>query len=141
MAKPEWKLAELFFEAHWKQFGKKAWVHRFTDAAQAIGMNGAKTIAPAQPSDYFVVHNGESFFAEVKYSSDSTGFHHSNIRPKQMACARMSVPAGGTYLFFIKSKVTGKWYCVPAFVITTHTSKTHHWADLAQYEWIPDAIS
>lgn len=133
--KPEWKICELAFEAHFQQYGKKAWVHRFSDTAQAIGLNGAGAIAPSQPSDYIVTHDGVTFFAEVKFSSEPVSFSHSKIRPKQMGCARMSVPAGGLFFFFIKSKVLGKWFRVPASVITTSAIKSTKWSELGAYEW------
>ena len=72
----------------------------------------------------------------MKHSADPTSFSHSGIRPKQMACARMSVPAGGTYLFFIKSKALGMWFCIPASVIVNNlTSKSTKWADIMEYQW------
>lgn len=134
--KKDWQIAEEQFVAHWGQYGKRAWVHRFSDTAQAIGMNGAKAIAPAQPSDFLVVHDGLTMLAEVKHSADKTSFSHSGIRPKQMGCARMSVPAGGTYLFFIKAKVLGVWFCVPASVILNNReTKSTKWADIMEYQW------
>ena len=132
----DWKIAEKQFEAHWAQYGKRAWVHRFSDTAEAIGINGAGTIAAAQPSDYLVVHDGLTFLAEVKHSADKTSFSHKGIRPMQFACARKSVPAGGQFLFFIKSKALNKWFCVPASVIINNReTKSTKWSDILQYEW------
>lgn len=131
----DWKQAELDFYNHWRRYGKRAWVHRFSDTAQAKALNGTDAIAPSQPSDYLVCHNGMTFLAEVKHSADPVSFPHSAIRQKQMNCARMSVPAGGAYFFFIKSKALGKWFCVPAAVIVQSTAKSTKWADILQYEW------
>lgn len=131
----DWKTCEHDFQAHWKQFGKRAWCHRFSDAAEAKALNGVDAIAPAQPSDFLVCHDGLMFLAEVKHSADKVSFSHSNIRPKQMGCARMSVPAGGNYLFFIFSKHLAKWFCIPAAVIIASQNKSTKWADIGDYEW------
>lgn len=132
----DWQQAQKDFEDHWIQFGKKAWVHRFSDTAQAIGMSGRGAVTAAQPSDYLVTHEGVTFFAEVKHSADPVSFAHSGIRPKQAACARMSIPAGALYFFFIKSKALGKWFCVPASVIYGNLkSKSTRWADIQEFEW------
>lgn len=95
----------------------------------------------AQPSDYIVSHEGLTFFAEVKYCSDHVSFAHAGIRQKQMSCARMSVPSGALYFFFIKSKILDKWFCVPAAVITTSEAKSTKWSSILQYEWTCDGIS
>lgn len=132
----DWKKAENDFVDHWKQYGKRAWVHRFSDTAQAIALNGEGAIAPSQPSDFLVVHDGITILAEVKHSADKVSFSHSGIQPKQFACARMSVPAGGNYFFFIKSKALNKWFCVPAAVIVNNkVSKSTKWADIMEFEW------
>ena len=130
---PQWKHAEADFQAYWARFGKRAWCHRFSDTAQAKGMNGPDAIAPAQPSDFLVCHDGVMFLAEVKYTIDLTAFHHKGVRPKQWGCARMSIPAGGLYFFFIKSAAMGKWYRVPARVLIDSKAKSTKWTELEDY--------
>jgi penicillin-binding protein-related factor A (putative recombinase) len=137
----DWKKTEIAFANHWRVYGKRAWVHRFSDTAQAIGMNGKDTIAPSQPSDFLVTLEGQTFFAEVKHSTEPVSFSHSKIRKQQMNCARMCVPAGGAYFFFIYAAALKKWFCVPAHVITTSATKSTKWADITQYEWKINAVS
>lgn len=133
----DWKQAEIDFAAHWKQYGKKAWVHRFSDTAQAKALNGKDAIAPSQPSDFLVSHEGHTFLAEVKHSADPVSFPHSAIRQHQMNCAKMAVAAGGGYFFFLKSKFHGKWFRIPAEVVTKALAKSTKWSDITQYEWTP----
>lgn len=137
----DWKQTEIDFANHWKVYGKRAWVHRFSDTAQAIGMNGKDAIAPSQPSDFLVTIDGQTFFAEVKHSTERVSFSHSKIRQQQMNCARKSVPAGGAYFFFIKAVALGKWFRIPAHIITTSTSKSTKWSDLTEFEWSCNGLS
>ena len=136
-----WKKAENDFALHWKAYGKRAWVHRFADTAQAIGLNGAGAIAPSQPSDFLVTIDGQTFFAEVKHSTEPLSFAHSKIRNQQMNCARKSVPAGGAFFFFIYAAALKKWFRVPAYIITTSAMKSTKWSDISNFEWTCNAVS
>lgn len=131
----DWKIAENQFVDHWKKFGKRAWVHRFSDTAQAKALNGKNAMAPSQPSDFLVCHEGFSFLAEVKSSADKVSFPHSAIQQKQMNCAKMSVAAGGAYFFFIKSQHLQKWFCLPASVIVLSATKSTKWSSVSEFEW------
>tara|TARA_R110002072_G_scaffold26966_17_gene88471 strand:+ start:2652 stop:3086 length:435 start_codon:yes stop_codon:yes gene_type:complete len=139
---PLWKQAEKDFESFMNARGKKAYVHRLTDTAQAKATGGKKAFVVNQPSDYLGVLDGNTFFGEVKSSANPTSFPYSNIKKTQLAHARRIIAAGGSYLFFIKSFVLDKWYIVPAqVVINNKTSKSSKWTALAQYEWDPYELS
>lgn len=131
----EWKSAEKEFESVLASKGKGAFVHRLTDTAAAKATSGKKAFVAKQPSDYLVVDNGFTYFAEVKSSHDEVSFPHSNIQQFQMASARRVVKAGGNYVFFIKNLHTGQWYCVPAEVIIGADKKSTRWADIETYRW------
>lgn len=131
----KWKAAEKEFESAFTLKGKGAFLHRLTDTAAAKATSGKKAFVAKQPSDYLVVDNGHTYFAEVKSSHDEVSFPHSNIQPYQMASARRIVKAGGTYVFFIKNLLTGQWYCVPAEVIVASEKKSTRWADIESYRW------
>ena len=140
--KPLWKQAESDFESFMNARGKKAYVHRLTDTAQAKATGGKKAFVVNQPSDYLGVLDGLTFFGEVKSSTNRTSFPYSNIKKTQLAHARRIIMAGGSYLFFIKSYALDKWYIVPAqFIINNKTSKSSKWTDLAPYEWNPYELS
>jgi len=135
---PLWKRAEKDFEGFMKARGKKAYVHRLTDTAAAKATGGKKAFVVNQPSDYLGVLDGNTFFGEVKSSTNKVSFPYSNIKTTQMAHARRIIMAGGSYLFFIKSYALDKWYIVPAqAVINNKTSKSSKWTDLTQFEWDP----
>ena len=127
--KKDWEIAEKEFEQFFSKLGKEAFVHRLTDT------RAARNFVAAQPSDYLVVSQGDTFFCEVKTSKSSTSFSHHNIQPKQLASARRVIKAGGSYLFFIKSLALGKWFILPAQVILNATKKSTAWSDISQYEW------
>lgn len=130
-----WKSVEKEFEGVFALKGKDAFVHRLSDTAAAKATSGKKAFVKAQPSDYFVVDKGHTFFAEVKSSQDLISFPHSNIQPYQMASARRITKAGGDYVFFLKNLNTGQWYCLPAEVIITSEKKSTRWADIETYHW------
>ena len=68
---PLWKQAEKDFESFMNARGKKAYVHRLTDTAQAKATGGKKAFVVNQPSDYLGVLDGNTFFGEVKTSKSS----------------------------------------------------------------------
>lgn len=132
-----WKQAEKDFEKHFDHYGKGAFVFRFTDTAMAKAVAGKGAFVPPQPADYFVLVEGQFFFAEVKSTTDQTSFHFSNIRKGQIAASRRITAAGGVYLFFIKSEELNQWYSVPAQVIhtTLRQKKSMTWNELEAYKY------
>jgi len=130
-----WKSVEDEFKGIFAAKGKGAFVHRFTDTAAAKATSGKRAFVAKQPSDYLVVDNGNTYFAEVKSCREEISFPHSNIQQFQLASARRVTKAGGTYVFFIKNLLTGQWYCVPAEVIIESDKKSTRWADIEPYRW------
>lgn len=132
-----WKKAEKDFEGHFAQHGKGAFVHRLTDTATAKATAGNRAFIVKQPSDYHVVVGGQSFYAEVKSSSDRTSFHFSNVQKGQLAASRRIEAAGGAYFFFIKSEERNQWFRLPATVIhtTLREKKSLRWDQMEAYKY------
>lgn len=131
-----WKKAELEFEGSFKQYGKRAYVHHFTDTASVITSFGreSKAFVEKQPADYLVAVCCKVFFAEVKSCSHESSFPFSAIRKGQWNASRQVVATGGLYLFFIKRETTGEWYRVPAERFHTHDAKSIKWELLNDYK-------
>lgn len=114
------KLAEREFAAYWRGRGKRAHLHRFTDAAEVTGLNKRKpTMMKKQPSDYLLTDHGEMGYAEVKSTDNAKGFPLSLIGTYQLGSAEQVITAGGRYDFFIRRLHPTKpaWYRVPAGVV------------------------
>jgi penicillin-binding protein-related factor A (putative recombinase) len=139
--KKTWKSAEKDFEESFKSFGKRAYVFRLTDTATAKAIAGKGAFIPAQPSDFLVVCEGDSFFAEVKSSVSKTSFPFSNISTGQINAARRVIAAGGSYVFFIRATVLNKWFRLPAQIIIANSAKSAKWPEWADYEWNPNGLS
>lgn len=133
----DWKKAEKDFEDHFSQYGKAAFVGRLTDTASAKAIAGKRAFVAAQPSDYIVTVEGQTFYAEVKSTKDERSFHFSNIRKGQLTASRRVVKARGVYLFFVKSEYHGQWYCVPAQKIHEVFRQKKHltWIELEEYKY------
>lgn len=114
------KLAEREFEAYWRSRGKRAHLHRFTDAAEVTGLNHRKpTIMKKQPSDYLLTERGETVYAEVKSTENVRGFPLSLIGAFQLGSAEQVITAGGRYEFFVRRlhPTQPAWYRVPGGII------------------------
>lgn len=114
------KPSEEKFDETWQRQGKSAFVFKFTDAAEATGMNkgaarrGAKVInIKAQPSDRLLVDRGRTEFAEVKSTTDPRNFTFKLLRTTQSAFAAMVLAAGGTYQIYVHRLDADVWYRVP----------------------------
>ena len=113
MSKTAWKTAEKEFEESLDALGKRAYYHRLTDSADIKGLTGRVSNAASQPSDYIVVHDGLTYFAEVKSTHDETAFRASLLRPSQSAAAKQIIASGGQYIIWCKHVPTGRWYKIP----------------------------
>lgn len=138
MARNTGKPSEQSFEAHFAAFGKRAFVHRLVDAAEIRGRTGKVGEARPQPSDYIVVFDGQTFFAEVKSTTHERNFSFSLLRPTQSAAAKQVLSAGGSYLIFIH-KLAGQpqWYQVPYSFIQQSKSLNKgslSWQELTQWK-------
>lgn len=133
----KWRDAEDEFEDYWKQFGKSATVFRFQDSYDAMAATRSKTVrAKAQPSDFLVTHDGHTFFAEVKSSTNASSFSLSNIRDNQWRQAMLTTAAKGLYLFYIRNETNGVWYKIPAsFFLSLEKDgiKSVKWELLTEY--------
>jgi len=117
-------------ELHYK---KKIFIQRNRDTADASGRAGKLVVVAAQPSDFIVTLNGITAYVEVKDCNNKTSFPFSNIRESQWVAAKQQVAAKGLYFFVVHHK--GQWYCIPAKVIlSTTTRKSLPWKDIKEYE-------
>jgi penicillin-binding protein-related factor A (putative recombinase) len=103
MAKNTGKPTEQAFEDLFKPAGKRAFLHRLTDASDVFGLTDKAANQAAQPSDYVVVHDGETFFAEVKSTQNATSFPFSLLKSGQSAAGLQIEGAGGHYLVFVRA--------------------------------------
>ena len=129
-------VSEKLFEGLISSQGKRGYCFKLTDAKEVIGTNKRKGLkTKPQPCDYLVVLHKQMFTAEVKESENPTRFPLSNIRPGQLAHARMIHAAGGAYFFFLYQLKTGTWFKVPAPVIYDHPGRSIAWTELQPYVW------
>lgn len=131
--------SEKAFEHHFERMGKNAFVHRLVDAAEIKGRTGVVGEARAQPSDYILVYNGKTYFAEVKSSSNKTSFAFSLLRKTQTAFARRIIAAGGEHIVFVHSLANSQWYLVPyQTIIETIDSgekSSIKWQDMVRFKY------
>ena len=129
----QWQKAEDEFDHHWSVKGKSAYVFKFPDAAEIYGRVKVIGKSRAMPSDRIVTHNGETYYAEVKSTSDPDRFKQSLLRKTQSAMARQIIAAGGKYLVYVKSLVLGRWFVMPYAVASARPS--YLWTELEPYSW------
>lgn len=129
----QWVDAQKEFES-WFTNRKSAFVYQFEDAREAMGVRQSrKVFTKGQPSDYLVIDNGVTFFAEVKSSSESVSFALASIRKSQWSCAIQVVSAKGLYFFFIRKEPDRIWYKIPAaFFVDIQNAgvKSVKWKDI-----------
>jgi penicillin-binding protein-related factor A (putative recombinase) len=113
MPKNTGKPSEAIFDNHWKKYGKRAFLFKFTDASEATGLNKRVTAIKAQPCDRIVVLDGRTSFCEVKSTHHETLFEFNLLKPKQSAYAKMILAAGGKYQVYVHRLKTDEWYYVP----------------------------
>lgn len=135
----KWLNAQKEFESYFQ--GKDYFVFEFHDARIAKGTGGSNRIfTTSHPSDYIVVANGHTFFAEVKSSQEPVSFPFSNIKKSQWSAAKRTVCAKGSYFFFLKNESTKVWYKVPAQVLIAVLDlgvKSIRWDTLNTMLWRP----
>lgn len=139
MTKNTGKPSEKAFEAAYKKLGKMAYVHRFVDASEIKGKTGVVAVsASAQPSDYMLVEDGKTSFAEVKSTVNETSFPFSLLKKNQNAAALMIMAAGGEYLVFVHAVALDRWFKFNYQLVldTKATDKASiKWTDLLPHEW------
>lgn len=139
MSKNTGKPSEKAFTDALKRLGKRAYHHRFVDASEIKGKTGKIAVAASpQPSDYLVVIDGDTHFAEVKSTQSVASFPFSLLNTNQTAAARMILAAGGGYWVYAHSLILNKWFRFP-YSLVTQTKEggkaSIKWSDLSSYEW------
>lgn len=135
MADLLWKTAQDEFASWWT--GKTQFCYAFHDTREAMGVSGSRRVyTEERPSDFLVVDNGTTFFAEVKSSQHDTSFALSNIQRGQWRCSIRTCAAGGSYFFYIKREKTQQWHRIPAqFFISLYNEgiKSVKWQDISNF--------
>jgi penicillin-binding protein-related factor A (putative recombinase) len=129
--------SEAIFDAYWTKRGKAAANYAFTDTRKLRG-SGGKGFTNSRPSDRIVTFNRETFYAEVKSTTDEKSFSFSNIQPYQRGWARQTIAAGGLYFFFIHALALDQWFRVPAQVVLDAPKKSLRFDELTSYLWFPE---
>ena len=116
MTKNTGKPSEEIFDTHFLRLGKRAYVHKFTDASEVTGMNRGRVGSgfvnvKAQPADRLVVLDGQMFFAEVKSSTAlHDRFDFKLLKKGQNAAGAQAIAAGGAYWIYYHHIATGEWF-------------------------------
>jgi len=138
MARNSGKGSEHIFESVLRSFGKRAYFCRLVDAAEVYGRVGKTGNLRPQPSDYIIVIDGQTSFAEVKSTHDNNAFRFSLLRTKQSAAAEQIVKAGGSYFIFLHRVPTNEWYCIPyerIMEVKSAGKASISWSDLREDTW------
>ena len=118
MAKSEWEQAQDEFQEKMEaKYGKNLFIHRFPDSKDVSRRQynnpnkfGPRlTLIPPQPSDFICTLNGDTFYAEVKATSNTKGIYTGLFTQQKNARTRIRA-ASGRYLYFVKNLNTGIWY-------------------------------
>lgn len=115
MIKNTGKAAQLEFIALMKKDRPKAWIYRFEDQSDLVGINNGRRIGSrAKPSDFIVVcPKYGTYFAEVKSSHQKVSFRFSQFEATQIGFAKLVCKAGGRYVAYVKNMLTDEWYAIP----------------------------
>lgn len=135
MVKNTGKKSEEIFDESWGRLGKHAHVFKFTDTAEARGMNKGKVTIKAQPSDRLLTYKGVISYAEIKSTIDPEKFSFSLLRKTQSAYAAFILAAGGPYDVYLHRLAEDRWYKIPYSVIQNAPQKHIKWPDLEAYAW------
>lgn len=82
-------------------------------------------------SDFIIVQNGLTYFAEVKCTSNIRGVTKSLFESQEGKRNRI-LRVGGNYQYFIYSTVREQWYIVPGSVFYENPNRS--WEDLKYYK-------
>ncbi|MES0134538.1 Holliday junction resolvase RecU [Mesorhizobium sp. M0016] len=132
------KASEQTFEEIHDTLGKRAYYCRLVDAAEVRGRTGRMGHVRPQPSDYILVVDGKTSFAEVKSTQEKTSFPFGLLRTKQSAAAKMILAAGGSYFVYLHDLTRNIWYRVPydlIQIVKDHGKSSIPWADLKEFKW------
>ena len=112
------KKAEKFIINYLESLGKYVYVARFADTYDANkGRWGdptqKKTIITRRPCDFMLIYGRDSYFCEVKATTNTKGLT-SSLFKEQVAERTRILKAGGRYLYLIYSAFTKYWYWIEA---------------------------
>lgn len=131
-----WKQAEATV---YKYFSEKkgSFIHRFIDThdinAQLNRFKDDKPIiyTEKKPSDFIVIEDGITFFAEVKSTENVKGVT-SALFKEQEGMRKRILKVNGLYFYFIYSLFNKCWYKVPGEII--EEKENRKWEELEQYK-------
>lgn len=129
------KSYEKDFELRIKALGKRAYLHRFDDAAAIRGKTGVAGYAKKQPSDYLLVLDGTTHFTEVKSCESATSFSFSQLEEGQHAAAKQITAARGSYMVIVFSIVLNEWFEISYREILniSITKKSIKWTEMRPF--------
>lgn len=141
------KPSEEIFDTHFLRLGKRAYVHKFTDASEVTGMNKGRVGSgfvnvKAQPADRLVVLDGQMFLAEVKSSTAlHDRFDTKLLKKGQNAAGAQAIAAGGAYWIYYHHIATGEWFRFPYSLVRAHKDAGQSSIPLSalrgQHDWTP----
>lgn len=138
MAKNTGKSSEQKWEDHFTALGKSAYFYRVVDAAEVRGRTGKIGFIRPAPSDYILVHQGRTSFAEVKSTQNKTSFPFSILRTVQSAMAKMVLAAGGSYDVYVHNMIGDQWFKISYEVIEAVKASGKSsipWAQLQDFKY------
>jgi hypothetical protein len=99
--------------------GKKSICIRFQDTLDAskrvdgYRYNPAKLVVmDKNPSDFIITDNGETYYAEVKHTQNTSHISSSLLRQQKMYRERI-LACGGKYMYYIYAEDIHQWYAIP----------------------------
>lgn len=111
MGDPNWKKAQDRVNTQLKSFmdtRKDFYFKRFTDTYEAGGK-----VVQSQPSDLWMIYQGEFAICEVKSSEYADKFYFKDVRPSQWVGALRILASGGRSMFLIVKLPEWQWYFAP----------------------------
>lgn len=124
------KLCEKFIY-EWFNRNKSVACERFSDTSDTFQGRGVGVVLSSKPSDFVVVDNGYTFFAEVKSTNNARGVTTSLFEQQRVKRDKF-LKAGAGYSYFVFSTVRNAWYTIPASVIVENANRT--WDELSMYK-------
>lgn len=131
------KPSEELFENHIASYGKRAYLHRFVDAAEIRGRTGKVGQARAAPSDYLLVLDGKTSFVELKSTIHETRFAFSLLRTVQSAACKQVLAAGGSYDVVIHAIKHNRWFWLPYAELRTTERRSIAWDEFPSWRKMP----
>ena len=110
---------------------------RFQDTLDASKKSGlfsknSPRLIPMErnPSDFMITDNGDTYYAEVKHTENTTYITSSLLSEQKMFRDRI-LKAGGKYIYYIYADNIHQWYAIPGQVFKDRSNVK--WKELGQY--------